>query len=213
MNPHFHYTVDSVFYRKDIGDRFDFLVNKGNLDDAMVKTQKEFRNDSPILAREEAFGHFQSYIEVLYEGIHKKYTKDENARIELQKYFNSGNDIELMKSRPHKFKISDDMFNAINIYMVVDVPLTKNEMIGDKFLVHGIRYIDYEERPDDEICTTIRGLVKECEYYELGSYTFNNHYSFVNFRDIGGKVESILKTPFDWDAFTDKFEGINMDLK
>ena len=203
MAPHFHYTVDSVFYRKDIGDRFDFLVNRGNLDDAMVKTQKEFRNESPILAREEAFGHFQSYIEVLYEGIHKKYTKDENARIELQKYFNSGNDIELMKSRPHKFKISDDMFNAINIYMVVDVPFTEKEKKGDKFLVHGIRYIDYEERPDDEIRATIRGLVKECEYYELGSYAFNNHYSFVNFGNIGGKVESILKTPFDWDAFTD----------
>lgn len=210
MNPHFHYIVDFLFYRKDIGDKFDFLMNNGDLDDALVKTRKEFRNESPILAREEAFNHFQSYVEVLYDGIHKKYTSDEQARIDLQKYFNSGNDVEMMGSKPYKFKISDDLFNGINIYMIIDVPLTKKEKKGDKFLVHGIRYIDYPEKPDDEISSTINGLVKECKYYELGSYAFKNHYSFVNFGNIGGKVESILKTPFDWDAFTDKFESYNI---
>ncbi len=210
MNPHFHYTVDSLFYRKNIGDKFDFLVNNGNLEEAFVKTQKEFYNDSPILAREEAFGHFQSYVEVLYEGIHKKFISDEKARIDLQKYFNSGNDVELMKGKPSRFKISDDLFNGINIYMVIDVPLTKKEKRGDKFLVHGIRYIENPDKPDDEIITTIKGLVKECEYYERGYYAFNNHYSFVNFGNIGGKIESILKTPFDWDAFTDKYDGCDL---
>jgi len=207
---HFHYSVDSLFYRKDIGDKFDFLMNNGNLDDSMVKTQKEFHNESPILAREAAFGHFQSYVEVLYEGIKKKYSSDERARIDLQKYFNSGNDVELMGSKPNKFKISDDLFNGINIYMVIDVPLTKKEKKGDKFLIHGIRYIDYPDKPDDEIISTIKGLVKECEYYELGQYSFGQYYSFIDFDKIGGKIETILKTPFDWDAFTEKYEDFGL---
>jgi len=209
----FHYIIDCLFYRKNIGDRFDFLVKKGNLDDALVKAQKEFRNESPILAREAAFGHFQSYLEVLYEGIHRKYASDEKARIDLQKYFNSGNGVELMGSKPNKFKISDDMFNGINIYMVIDIPLTKKEKKEDKFLIHGIRYIDYPDKPDDEIISTIKGLVKECEYYELGQYSFGQYYSFIDFDKIGGKVEAILKTPFDWNAFAEKYEDFGLLLK
>jgi len=210
MKPNIHYLVDSKFYRKDIGNKLDFLLNGGNLEQAIVHTKKEFHNESPILAREGAINHFQSYIDVLYEGLGKKFISDELARVDLQKYFNSGNDVELLGNTPMKFKIGDDLFNGINVYMVVDMPIFNNDKKGDKILIYSIGYLDYPDRVDEDIPVTINGLIKECKYYEQHSYSFNEYYSFVNFDKIGGKIEAILKTPFDWDTFMKKYDGLGL---
>lgn len=210
MKPQFHYLVDSKFYRKDIGNKLDFLLNGGNLEEAVVHTTKEFHNESPIVARVEAINHFQSYIDVLYEGKGKKFISDELARIDLQKYFNSGNDVELFGSKPNKFKIGDDIFNGVYVYMVIDKPIINGDNKGDKILIYGLGYLDYLDRVDKDIPLTINGLIKECHYYEQLSYSFNKYYSFMNFDKIGGGIESILETPFDWDAFMTKFDGLKL---
>ena len=207
MKPKIYYTVESLFYRKDIGNKLDFLLNNGDLKDAIHHLKREFKDESPIIARENAFNYFQSMVDVLYDGLGKKYTTDEQARIDLQKYFNSGNDFELMGDSPNKFKISDDLFNGLNIYMIVDDPITDKKKKNNKVLIHGINYIDYPGRVDEEIVDSIKGLIKECVYYEQNSYSFKDYFSFIVLDKIGGRVESILKTPLDLDSFITKHEG------
>ena len=83
-----YYTVESRFWRRKIGNKLDNLVNGIDFSDAFVNTSKEFHDSSPIKARKAAFNHYQSIIEVLYEGLSKKYTNDSQARIDLQCYLN-----------------------------------------------------------------------------------------------------------------------------
>jgi hypothetical protein len=209
----FHYLLEAKFYRKYIGTTLDYLANNIDVNDYITHYRKEFSNDNPIIARENVFAHYQSIIDVLYDGINKTYTTDEQARIDLQKYFNSGNDIELFGSSANPTKIGSDIFNGINIYLVIDKPVTKGLKQGDKFLIHGINYTDYPDRVDEEIVASIKGLIKECECYELCSYSTGNYFSFVNFDKIGGSVDLVLKTPMDFDIFMNKFEGVDLLCK
>jgi hypothetical protein len=206
MPPKFHYQLEALFYRKDIGNILNYLTN--DCDDYITHYKKEFRNDNPILARENVFNHYQSIIEVLYDGIYKIYSTDEQARIDLQKFFNSGNDIELCDSSANPIKIGNDLFNGINIYLVIDTPFTKSLKQGDKLLIHGINYNDYPDRVDEEVVASIKGLITESECYEHCSYSTNNYVSFVNFDKIGGNVESVLITPMNWETLIAKYEGL-----
>ena len=140
MTPTNHYFLEALFYRKAIGNKLDFLIKGCDLKDYITHYQKEFRNDSSIIAKEEALSHFQSLIEVLYEGIGKKYTSDKQAEIDLQEYFNSGNDIEF-GSISNKITVTDDLFNGINIYLVNDDPFMKEGKMGNKTLIRGINYM------------------------------------------------------------------------
>ena len=149
MSSKLHYIVETKFWRRKIGNKLDNLVNGIDFSDAYVNTSKEFHDLSPIKARKAAFNHYQSIIEVLYEGLDKQYTNDYQARKDLQYYLNSDNDIEL--GNKTKFKITDDFLNGIEVYMVVEKPLKGKEIKANgKYCIHGIRYVDYIDRLDND---------------------------------------------------------------
>ena len=197
------YTVETKFWRKNIGNKLEFLQNGGDIRDAYQRSLKEFKNDSPIIAREEAFSHFQSIIDVLYEAMGKNFESDEQARFDLQKYLNSGNDFELFKNKSpeHRHKISDDVFNGIRVYLIIEDSVTKNTL---KIQIHSINYLDYPECVDEEVFISLDGLIKEVEYYEQFNYPYTKQHEFILLHPIGGKVELILKTPFNWNSFLKK---------
>jgi len=197
------YTVETKFWRKKIGNKLDFIQSGGDIYDAYQRSVKEFRNDSPIIAREQAFSHFQSIIEVLYEAMNITFVSDEQARLDLQEYLNSGNDFEMFgsKSLDYRSKISDDVFNGIRVYMVVEDFTTKQTL---KIQIHSINYLDYPERVDEEVFISLDGLIKEVEYYEQFNYPYTKQHEFITLHPIGGKAESILKTPFNWNSFLKK---------
>lgn len=201
-----YYIVESKFWRRKIGYKLDNLVNGIDFSDAFVNTSKEFHDSSPIKARKAAFNHYQSIIEVLYEGLSKKYTNDSQARIDLQCYLNSENEIEL--GNETKLKISDDFINGIEIYMIVEKPLKGKEMkaIG-KYCIHGIRYIDYFDRLDNDLIENLKNLFVENQYYEEFNYPTDKEQVLKHFDPIGGSAEFYLQTPFDWDNFMNDFDG------
>lgn len=205
MKPTIYYTVESNFWRIQIGNKLDYLLNDYNLKNSFHNEKKKFNNVYPIIAREEAFNHYQSIIDVLYDGINKKYINDRQARIELQKYFNSGNDIELLKNSTNKFKISDDIFNGIFIYMIIEEPFNKQ-----KILIHSLNYIDYEDKIDNEIICFIKGLLIEFEYYKKYSLNTKNNTLQINLNEIGGKLNYILKTSFDFEFFIKTNKGLKL---
>lgn len=201
-----YYIVESKFWRRKIGNKLDNLVNGIDFSDAFVNTSKEFHDSSPIKARKAAFNHYQSIIEVLYEGLSKKHTNDSQARIDLQCYLNSENEIEL--GNETKLKISDDFINGIEIYMIVEKPLKGKEMkaIG-KYCIHGIRYIDYFDRLDNDLIENLKNLFVENQYYEEFNYPTDKEQVLKHFDPIGGSAEFYLQTPFDWDNFMNDFDG------
>lgn len=207
MNSKIYYTVETKFWRKNIGNKLEFIQNGGDIRDAYQRSVKEFRNDSPIIAREQAFSHFQSIVEVLYEAMNKPFVCDEQARLDLQEYLNSGNDFEMFgsKSLEYRSKISDDVFNGIRVFMVVE-DLNTDEL--KKIQIHSINYLEYLERPDEEIQNSIKGLIQEVEIYEQFDFPYGNHQELIILHSIGGKVESILKTYFNWKSYVKKYDGM-----
>jgi hypothetical protein len=209
MEPIISYVVDALFYKKSIGNKLDFL-NKGNdLKNAICNTKSGFRDASPIIAREKAFRYYQSFVDILYDGIEKKYISDHQARIDLQHYFNSSNEVELISSNANKrFKISDDIFNGINVYMVTDAHYSNDKYEkACKRLIHGIRYLDYPERVDEEISLSLFGLEEEYKLFETYSYPCNDHKEILSLKRIGGSFKTILRTPFDWELFMEEHNG------
>ncbi len=204
--PKIYYTVETKFWRKEIGNKLDFLQCGGDIKDAYQRSVKEFVNESPIIAREKAFRYFQSIVDVLYEAKGKEFVSDEQARIDLQAYLNSGNDFELFGDRPQdqRTKISDDVFNGIRVFANIQDAKSKKSIA---LQIHSINYVDYFERPDDEVIVSLKGLIEECKQYETHSYPYDKQLQFLSLHSIGGKVESILKTPFNWDFFTHKHTG------
>lgn len=215
MKPEIYYVVESKFWRREIGNILDNLIAGIKYDDALVKSLQVFTDDSPIIASEMAFSHFASIIDVLYEGLGKKYSSDAQARIDLQKYFDSNNGVEMFGNKPEiRQIITDDIFNGIEIYMVIDKPLEKSKNKQcQKILIHGIRYIDYPARLDDNLVTTLEGLFKEYKYYENSHYSTKDYTVLKSFEPIGGDAEFFLNTPFDWDTFMDDFDGKKMLTK
>lgn len=135
------------------------------------------------------------------------FVSDEQARLDLQEYLNSGNDFEMFssKSLESRHKISDDVFNGIRVFMVVE-DLNIDEV--KKIQIHSINYFDYPERPDGEVLDSLKGLIAEVEYYEQFDCHYGNHHELISFHPIGGKVESILKTPFNWNSYVNKYDGM-----
>jgi hypothetical protein len=41
--PKIYYKVETLFWRKQIGNKLDFLLNNGDLKDAIHQTKKEFK--------------------------------------------------------------------------------------------------------------------------------------------------------------------------
>ena len=206
MSSKLHYIVETKFWRRKIGNKLDNLVNGIDFSDAYVNTSKEFHDLSPIKARKAAFNHYQSIIEVLYEGLDKQYTNDYQARKDLQYYLNSDNDIEL--GNKTKFKITDDFLNGIEVYMVVEKPLKGKEIKANgKYCIHGIRYVDYIDRLDNDLIENLENLFAENQYYEEFNYPTDKEQVLKHFDPIGGRAEFYLQTPFDWDNFMKDFDG------
>lgn len=195
------YSVESYFWKRDIGSKIEALVKGVDFNQYIQQSKKIFSDNEPIIARNKAFNHFQSLVDVLYEGIGKKYVNDKQARIDLQKYFNSGNDFEL-GSGSYKFKASDDFFKGIIINMIIET-----NSIQKIIQIHSINYVDYLHRPDDEITHSLNGLVLELKYYNAMNFRFGNLSMHIHLNNIGGKTQEIIETPFDWEDYTQTHKG------
>ena len=71
------YILNVFYYRK-----------KGDFED-IVEEERIFRNENPIISREECFSAYQSHIDVMYEYLGKEYTSYEQAKKDLKDFFYS----------------------------------------------------------------------------------------------------------------------------
>ena len=204
--PTCHYIVETCFWRQP-QDTARAVANIAPQNTPIQKTRKEFVADEPIVAREMAFSHFSSIIDVLYQGLGGHFTTDEQARKDLQPYFDSGDAVELMARDPKKkTKLSLDLMNAIDISMVITDP----EAVGTKekkYCIHGIRYIDYPDRLDRDLIDSLESLAHEYRIYKSNGYAVRDYVQELDLQRIGGGQVQILATPFDWEGLMQDFEG------
>lgn len=206
MNTNIYYQVESKYWRREVPNVHDAFQDAIPTFSDVVETNTIFKKSSLILAREAAFSHYFSILDVLYEGLGKEQTTDAQARIDLQCYLDSGNAIEL-GGKGNTFKSSPDQENGIEVYMVVENLLDKTK---DKILIHGIRYLDYLDRFDPGIQESIEGLIKEYSHYKKNKHIIGKSIEHYNFEANGGKKVSIIKTPFNWAQLILDYKGLDL---
>lgn len=202
MGYNIYYKVQTFFWRKSIENKLMFLINNGDLNDAFQISTETFTDVNPLIAREKAFNYFQSIVDVMYEGINKNYINDFEARKDLQIFFNSGNDFELKKTGLTPIILSDDIYNGVFVYIVTKEP---NAKIENKIQIHSLNYVSDSNAFDEEILTSLNGLITEYEIYKKNNLQFNS--SIIDFKEIGGEKLNILWTPFDWNMFIKQNKG------
>ncbi|WP_452228968.1 hypothetical protein [Lacinutrix sp. MEBiC02404] len=207
MNTNIYYQVETKYWRREVPNIHDALSVGVPTHSDIAETSTLYKNDSPLVARSAAFNHFNSIIDVLYEGLGKEQTSDAQARIDLQCYLDSGNAIEL-GGKDARFKSSPDFDKGIEIYMVIE---DSSKKTVEKYLIHGIRYLDYLERFDAGIQESLEGLIKECNYFEQHRFSLDKkHIEALDLKAIGGKEVSVLQTPFDWEQLLLDYDGVDL---
>lgn len=188
MKAAIHYTVKIKLIRPSEDDTIDF-----------IESEQEFKDDSPIIARENAFRYYQNYIDVLLQGKNKKYISDKETRKELQSFIDHATSTKV-KIFDHEYELNDSYSNGIGIFMVIDTPIEDkifNDKIEDEFLIHAIGRLGWSEDPQ----YLMDALNHEYLYYEHFNYSTKNYEQVIEFYDYDGATTDsnrILKTPFDW---------------
>ena len=77
--------IKPEFFYQVSGRMFRTVANELNL----VEVNEIFKNENPIIAREQAFNYYQDYIDVLLQSKGKSYFSHEETEKELQDFFNS----------------------------------------------------------------------------------------------------------------------------
>lgn len=198
-----HYQIETKYWRREVPNIHDETHNETPTKADLVETIKEFHHELPIEARKQAFQHFASILDVLYNGLDKTQTTDKQARIDLQAYLDSGNGIEYLSKYPDKkYKINSiDMDNRIEIYMVIN---------GVKTAIHGIRYLDYIDRLDYDLLVDLEGLILEHKYYLENNDSTAGYDINVDFSSIGGIEERFIKTPVNWNELIKDYAGLDL---
>lgn len=204
MSCNIYYVVESLFWKSRIGDKLNFILNDGDLKGTLHHSKKEFRDASPIVARERAFNHYQSIIDVLYDGLDKKYSTDKQARVELQTYFDSGNTVEVLTNNASKrFRISDDILNGIEVYAIIEDTSGLGRIETLKLLIHSIGYNEgkaFSETILEDITCCYKNLLIEYDFYQKHLPLFSDNQKSINVMNEHGECYSILWTPFDLQA-------------
>lgn len=199
MKPAIHYVVKTKRINYKSADDIDFI------EDEVV-----FENESPIVARNEAFNYYQSFIEVLLQSIGKDYTSDKQTRIDLKDFREDkvpqSNTVNISEG---EMTFNFERGNTIGVYMVVDKHMENDDFRFADHLIHEIGFSIYDEN------SFMNSLNNEFEYYSYYKYDTGELRTYVTFCDANEWEEgyrsnepatySILKTPFDWTGYDEPY--------
>ena len=197
--PSFHYTVQANLIN---------YTDEGEID--FIEIEEKFEDKEPINARSRAFSFYKSLVDVLLQAKDLEYTSDQQARMDLQSFVDSGTSTTA-EVFGKKIEFSDSLGAGIGVFMVIDKPIDEEvfpDEEGEKILIHGIgNSLEFRDDPVD----LIYGLEKELDYYNhFGYYTDNKVHkiSFCNrdeweegFTEDEPADYIILETPFDFTGY------------
>lgn len=198
MKAPFHYIVKAKVIRQTKGNEFDF-----------EEINKKFETENPIIAREEAFRYYQSWIDILLEHKGKNYVSDSEARKELISFIEPGATAKL-QTGDKELEFSDESLgNGIGVFFVKNISIDSSIFlpyldVGEEGLIHGIGNL-IDQYVVDSILIVLR---EEAKYYEYFNYETNNkiiEVTYCNQSPISIDTHKILKTPFDWEGYDKRY--------
>ncbi|GAB4322587.1 MAG: hypothetical protein Kow00127_15200 [Bacteroidales bacterium] len=206
MAEEIYYEVRVKIVNRLSKDQYDF-----------IEINNEFKDNEPIIAREQAFKRYQSYLDVILK---KDNISDLEARLKLKSY----SDIDLADQ--FDTNNSNSLSNGIGVFCIVRSLDPKDEQHPfsffnlypkDELFIHGIGEISFRSFDPNSICYS---LEREYNYYQSNGFKTNQNETKISFCDkyeweegyLGnGKwvdesyIEPhdciILKTPFDWSGY------------
>jgi hypothetical protein len=179
MNDKIYYKVKGTLYR-----------SKGK-ETNLIEIDETFEDENPIIAREKAFGLYQSYIDVLLQSKKKDYVSHKEMVVELKDFVTSG----------LKHRLLPDMVDmdatSLSIYMVKKVPEPFKNVFGetdyqDTWRIH---YIDNQF--EDWSGYVLKSLMYEYSIYIKNGYDCKGYKVQCDTLNYFKKrsVQPILKTP------------------
>ncbi|MFZ4413587.1 MAG: hypothetical protein ACOYOV_10925 [Bacteroidales bacterium] len=188
MNPAFFYQVSGTMIRSK-GVELNF-----------IEVDEIYKDNNPIIARENAFNCYQNYIDVFLESKGSKYESHEETSILLQDFFNSYKKAQTKFGDEINEEIDVDYDKRLNIYMVMaDSKIIINhegeEIYEDKHLIHSInnQFTDYTTYIYD-------ALRLELSLYEKYGYDYKNYKKDYVVSGVFEDhiIKSVLETPIDF---------------
>lgn len=203
-------------------------TTKGN-EPVFEEICKSFENENPIIARQEAFRFYQSWIDILLQSKQKEYISDIEARKELISFIDPTISTKLYSGDTEIEFNKKSLGYGIGVFFVPDIEIGVSYSgrieTGAELLIHGIGNFGRKYMLDDIVCI----LSSEVEYYEHFNYDTNNKkvniaYCFRCIYDDDGDdstihTHKILQTPFDWKGYNKpywwgyKLEWLNDNLQ
>lgn len=179
MNNEIYYKVEGALYR-----------SKGQ-ETNRIEVDETFEDKNPIVARQKAFSHYKSYIDVLLQSKGAAYVSHKETVAELQDFVKSG----------RKHKLLPDLVDmdgiSLSIYMVKKIPLAFQNVFGetdyqDRWRIH---YID--NKHEDWSAYVLKSLMFEYSIYVKNDYDFENQAVACDTLSYFKKrsIQPILKTP------------------
>jgi hypothetical protein len=166
MKAAFHYTVKAKLIRQTKGNELDF-----------EEISKKFENKNPIIARDEAFHYYQSWIDILLQHKGKEYVSDGEARKDLVTFIEPGASAKL-QAGGKEIEFNNDSFgNGIGVYFVADQTVGDSVFnfglveAGDEVLIHGIGNLDMKKYMIDHLFVFLQS---EFDYYKYFNYETKN---------------------------------------
>lgn len=190
MKPPFHYAVMSRLIRIDTNGEVHF-----------DEITEEFAHKSPIIARNNAFNRYQSYLDVFLEAKNSSYLSYEHASSVLRNFvFPSSKKSNYDRIGNEDFD-QKAKFNGIGVFLVVNEPVDGISIDPhlDDLMIHGIGRVGMDDPQSFLFC-----LIYEYKYYQHYGFDTNNQEMKVRFRwyhdfDTSEIIEpTIIQTPLDW---------------
>lgn len=179
MDNEIYYKVEGTLYR-----------TKGE-ETNLIEIDETFEDINPIFAREKAFNHYQSYIDVLLQSYGKEYVSHKKTVRDLRDFFASG--------RKHKLlpDLVDMDGTSLSIYMMKKTPevfqnALEETIYKNKWQIH---YIDNQS--EDWSAYILKSLMYEYSTYLKNGYDCKNYvitYDTLNYFK-KRSIQRILETP------------------
>jgi len=156
-----------------------------------VKIYKEFRNENLIVAREECFGSYQSYIDVFLQGIGKEYISHNQTVDDFRNFIYSNKKtsklglpyIELGMGISISF-VPDDIIEYQNDKVKINGKTENLVIYKNEHTIHGL-----ENEGDNEFKNIyLKNLKFELDFYKKNNLEIRN--------ELVG-LANIIKTPID----------------
>jgi hypothetical protein len=185
MDTNIYYKVEGTFYR-----------TKGE-ETNPIEIDETFEDKNPIVAREKAFGYYQSLIDVLLQSKEKEYVCHEKAVSELADFFKSGQEHKLF---PDLVDMDD---KSLSIYMVKKTPDKFKNAFGEtayqsKWQIHCI-----DSQFEDGNAYVLKSLIDEYSFYAENGYDCKNYIVKFDTENFFKKrsIQPILQTPLFLDEY------------